>query len=124
MNLSVLIVEDSRPMCRIIIRLLADLGITDVDACIERRTALSRASGRDYDLVIIDYFLGDCTGVEVIRDMRATGAHVPAVLITGRPSQAREDLGSDVDWLIKPFSAQELAERIALACPHWQAGRP
>src|SRR3569833_1371343 len=120
MNLSVLIVEDSRPMCRIIIRLLAELGITDVDACHTRETALSRVGGRDYDLLVIDYFLGDCTGVEVVRAMRHDGANVPAVLITDQPSQAREDVGFEVDWLIKPFSAQELADRIALACPHWQ----
>ena len=67
------------------------------------------------DLVVLDVMLPDLDGFEVCRRMRATGDRTPVLFLTAR--DATEDkvrgltLGGD-DYLVKPFSLEELVARI------------
>src|SRR4051794_28412468 len=56
-RLSVLVVDDFAPMLTIVMKLLAQLDIHDVDCSMSVMGALDSVARRDYDLLILDYFL-------------------------------------------------------------------
>ena len=68
------------------------------------------------DLVVLDVMLPDLDGFEVCSRMRTDGIGVPIVFLTAR--DATEDrvrgltIGGD-DYIIKPFSVEELTARVA-----------
>lgn len=69
-----------------------------------------------YDLVVLDLGLPRKSGLEVLREWRAAGSHVPVLVLTARDAwHERVDgfkAGAD-DYLGKPFHFQELAARLA-----------
>jgi len=73
-----------------------------------------------YDLILLDLGLPQKSGIEVLRQLRATGNtipnnNVPVIIITARDAVSDRvaglDNGAD-DYLIKPFALEELDARI------------
>jgi two-component system phosphate regulon response regulator PhoB len=69
------------------------------------------------DLVLLDLMLPDLNGLEVCRRLRAApaSARVPIVFLTARTDEATRVRGLAVgadDYVVKPFSTQELLLRI------------
>ncbi|MEN2743130.1 response regulator [Sinomonas halotolerans] len=69
------------------------------------------------DLVLLDIHLPDASGLEVLRSLRGLGAESPEVMVI---SAAREletvreaMLGGVFHYLVKPFSSQQLHERLS-----------
>jgi two-component system OmpR family response regulator len=87
----------------------------DVVTAADGRNALVAASGTGIDLILLDVMLPDLDGFEVCRRMRQDGVRTPVVYLTAR--DATEDtvrglsVGGD-DYLVKPFSLEELVARI------------
>ena len=79
--------------------------------------ALEVCAGHCPDLVLLDLMLPDLDGLEVCRRLRAAPAtaRVPIVFLTARTDEATRvrglALGAD-DYVVKPFSTQELLLRI------------
>jgi DNA-binding response OmpR family regulator len=109
---AVLVVDDFPPMLTIVAKLLASIGIDDVDCAGTVNQALTRVHARDYDLLIVDYFLTDETGDDLLAALQERSKHIPAVIMTGEPKRAATKLGHEVDWLRKPFTAPQLRARI------------
>lgn len=69
----------------------------------------------DYDLVILDLMLPGMSGLDICRQMRAEGISLPILVLTGRSEEEQKvnllHAGAD-DYLVKPFSFEELAARI------------
>jgi two-component system OmpR family response regulator len=67
------------------------------------------------DLVVLDVMLPDIDGFDVCKRLRSSGDHTPVLFLTARDTT--EDrvrgltLGGD-DYLVKPFSLEELVARI------------
>ena len=76
--------------------------------------ALGQAADWHPDLVILDLGLPDLDGVEVIEGLRGW-SQVPIIVLSGRAGSADKvdalDAGAD-DYVIKPFSIDELLARI------------
>lgn len=77
-------------------------------------SALARADGRPPDLMLVDVYLPDGTGWDVVERVRAStpGTSVPAVAITGAPTPAvvRSALAHGVRHVIaKPIAPEKLA---------------
>jgi CheY-like chemotaxis protein/tRNA A-37 threonylcarbamoyl transferase component Bud32 len=68
-----------------------------------------------FDLVVLDWDLPDIKGIEILKKLRAAGASMPVIMLTGRTSidykEAGLDAGAD-DYLTKPFNVKELSARI------------
>ena len=79
--------------------------------------ALTLASERAPDLVILDWMLPKVSGIEVCRRLRgrAETRNVPIIMLTARGEESDRvrglDTGAD-DYLTKPFSMVELIARI------------
>jgi DNA-binding response OmpR family regulator len=76
-------------------------------------SALASVAENGFDLVVLDVMLGDVSGVEVARRIRATH-DVPILMLTARDEEADIVLGFEAgadDYVTKPFSMRELISR-------------
>jgi DNA-binding response OmpR family regulator len=66
------------------------------------------------DLILLDLMLPDGSGYDVCREVRRT-SQVPIIMLTARGEEADRviglELGAD-DYVVKPFSAREVAARV------------
>lgn len=84
-------------------------------------TALDGITGQDlaetgiYDIIILDRMLPGREGVSILRNLRTRGIKTPVLMLTAKDTIADRveglDAGAD-DYLIKPFSTDELLARI------------
>lgn len=110
----VLIVEDERDLNRILYKTLTAEGYS-VDACYDGIEALDYLSGAQYDVVILDVMMPRMDGLEVLRRMRDAGNDTPVIMLTAKdsvPDRVRGLDGGADDYLVKPFSFDELMARI------------
>lgn len=110
----ILVVEDEPTIA---IGLQDDLEIEGyrVDAVSDGETALRKALGESYDLILLDVMLPGKDGFTVCREIRKAGRQIPIILLTARGQEMDRitgfDLGAD-DYVTKPFSSKELMRRI------------
>jgi two-component system, OmpR family, response regulator len=79
------------------------------------RTALEAVGSIEPDLVVLDVMLPDLDGFEVCRRWRQEGRRTPVVFLTARDGTEDKVRGLTTggdDYLVKPFSLEELVARI------------
>ena len=109
-----LLVEDSLSLRRSISTALSRTGWA-VDCCDNGRDGLALALRGEYDVVILDIMLPDLDGWQVLQRLRGSGGHVPIMMLTARDSiddRVRGLSEGADDYLIKPFSLNELEARL------------
>ena len=110
----ILVVEDERDLNRILVKTLSAEGYS-ADACYDGVEALEYLAGAEYDVVMLDVMMPRMDGMELLHRMRSAGNDTPVILLTAKdsvPDRVRGlDAGAD-DYLVKPFSFDELLARI------------
>jgi DNA-binding response OmpR family regulator len=110
---TILLVEDTRELAQVIARELESSGYRVLHA-VNGRAALDLHARERPDLVILDWMLPGMSGLDVMRELRATAA-TPILMLTARGEEADRviglELGAD-DYLPKPFSMRELIARV------------
>jgi two-component system, OmpR family, response regulator len=113
--MKILLAEDDRETGEYISNGLAGEGHV-VDHVLNGREALTQASLRDYDLLIVDRMMPGLDGLSLIKALRAARNVAPVIFLTsmGGLDDRVEGLraGAD-DYLVKPFALAELSARIA-----------
>ena len=110
----ILVVEDDRPLARILRKSIESGGHT-VDIVGDGDEALRVARTRAHDALVLDLQLPRLSGIEVCRRLRDDGNAVPIIMLTARGTVADRIEGLDVgadDYLPKPFSLAELQARL------------
>ena len=116
---TILLVEDEPPVRCLIKRILSTESAKILTAG-SGAQALQILARTAVDLVILDVWLPDMIGTEVLRRLRDIDADVAVIMVTGYGSagtvRAAMELGA-FDYLTKPFSNQEMSRvvREALA---------
>jgi two-component system copper resistance phosphate regulon response regulator CusR len=109
-----LLVEDEADLRKITVKRLSSEGHS-VDACENGEDALDYAMATEYDVIILDIMLPKSDGLTVLRHLRSQGKKTPVILVTAKDSVEDRvnglDSGAD-DYLVKPYSYQELSARI------------
>ncbi|HEV2971596.1 MAG TPA: response regulator [Pirellulales bacterium] len=116
MALKVLLVDDSSTMRKIILRSLAAVGIPEAVEAGDGNEALARFGEQPFDLVLTDWNMPNKSGIELTRDIRATGSKVPVFMITTEAEKGRviEAIQAGIsDYLVKPFTAEVLREKLS-----------
>jgi DNA-binding response OmpR family regulator len=110
----VLVVEDDPEISRFVVR-----GLTEehhlVDLVEDGPSAIEMATAEEYDAVMLDLMLPGADGFEVCRQLRARGVDTPVIMVTARDGVADRVAGLDGgadDFLVKPFSFDELLARL------------
>jgi two-component system response regulator MprA len=109
----ILVVDDDPMVASTIQRVLRPEGY-DVDVALGGAAALDQARERRPDLVVLDLMMPGIDGLEVCRQLRASGS-LPILMLTARSGTADRvrglDTGAD-DYLVKPFAYAELLARV------------
>ena len=77
--------------------------------------AVEMAIQNDYDVILLDIMLPDIDGYEVLRRLQAARVHTPVLIQSGIIGREELEKGTGFgveDYLVKPFTRSELAERI------------
>lgn len=110
----VLVVEDDKALAENIKQWL-HLQQFVVDVVMDGDDAEHYLKLSQYDVVILDWELPGKTGIEILRNFRASGKHTPVLMLTGKDAIENKeeglDSGSD-DYLTKPFHMKELSARL------------
>ena len=110
----ILVVEDERDLNRILTKTLTAEGCS-VDACYDGLEALDYLSGASYDVIVLDRMMPRMDGMELLARLRAQGDETPVIFLTAKDAVSERvrglDAGAD-DYLVKPFSFDELMARI------------
>jgi two-component system OmpR family response regulator len=88
----------------------------DVHAAASGRDALDVVDEQSPDVIVLDVMMPDLDGFEVCRRLRNDGVKTPVLFLTARDGTDDKvrglTLGGD-DYLVKPFSLDELVARIS-----------
>jgi DNA-binding response OmpR family regulator len=110
----ILLVEDEIKLARFIELELESEGYR-VSVAHDGMSGLSLVRESEPDLAILDWMMPGLTGVELCRRLRATGIKIPVILLTAKDEVGDRVTGLDAgadDYLVKPFSIEELLARI------------
>lgn len=118
-NINILIVDDYTTMLRIIKNLLKQLGFNNVDEATDGTVALEKIKAKEYGLVISDWNMEPMTGLELLKQVRASEAafkNVPFIMVTAESKTenvvAAKQAGVN-NYIVKPFNAETLKTKIA-----------
>jgi two-component system response regulator RegX3 len=121
---TILLVEDepaiAEPLAETLTREGFDLLVAGTAA-----EAVDAATRLRPDLILLDLMLPDGSGFDVCREVRRS-SEVPIIMLTARGDEADRviglELGAD-DYVVKPFSAREVAARVRAVLRRTAAGR-
>ncbi len=114
--MKILVVEDNKNLAESLKIGLTQEGYT-VDTLEDGDTAVRRilARPKGFDLVILDIMLPKKSGLQVCAEIREYNVIVPVLMLTAKDTTSDKvkglDAGAD-DYLVKPFSFEELLARI------------
>ena len=112
--MKILLVEDYVPLRTSIAQVIRESG-HHVDETGDGLEAMHLAVKNNYVLAIVDVMLPGADGLEVLREIRRSQKDTAVLIITARDSVEDRvkglDAGAD-DYLVKPFSMDELTARV------------
>lgn len=112
--MKILLVEDYVPLRTSIAQVIRESG-HHVDETGDGLEAMHLAIKNNYVLAIVDVMLPGADGLEVLREIRRSQKDTAVLIITARDSVEDRvkglDAGAD-DYLVKPFSMDELTARV------------
>jgi DNA-binding response OmpR family regulator len=109
-----LLAEDEKELSDALVTVLKHNNYS-VDAVYNGRDALDYLATDNYDGAILDIMMPKMDGISVLREVRASGNHIPIIMLTAKSEIDDRvnglDSGAD-DYMTKPFSMKELLARI------------
>ena len=114
---SVLVVDDSRTLRRLLIRALTEIGITNITEAADGRAALELLHAKEFDLVLLDMEMPELDGLQVLYAIKTDPftRSVPVIVISGAEQLDNAvkciEMGAE-DYLPKPFNPVLLRARV------------
>ena len=114
---TILVVEDDHAILAGLVDLLEDEGFK---VCFARdgNKALKQYEAHKPDLVLLDIMIPEKSGYDVCKEIRRQDPLTPIVMLTAKGEEIDKVVGLEIgadDYIVKPFSVQELLARIRAA---------
>jgi len=126
-DMKILIVDDFSTMRRIIKNLLRDLGYNNTQEADDGNTAFPMLKGGSFDFLVTDWNMPGMQGIDLLKAVRADAdlAKLPVLMVTAE--QKREQIVEAAQagvngYIVKPFTAQTLKEKIDKIFERIEAG--
>lgn len=117
----ILLVDDMPQMLQLLRDILETFGFSNVYTAHNGDRAMEMIIKEDPDLIITDWWMKPMNGLELTRTIRRSTAvpnpYVPILMMTGFSSRSRVMKARDegiTEFLVKPFTANDLYSRIQL----------
>lgn len=116
---TILLADDDEDVRNVIRMRLQNLPFSLLEVA-DGQAALAKAKRERPDLVILDWNMPGMTGIEVMAALQQdpVTAHIPVIMMTGKDDhvdQARGIRLGAIAYLVKPFSPQELLQKVQAA---------
>ena len=112
----ILVVDDFPTMRRIIKQLLGQLGFKHIDEASDGGEALTKIAGKQYHLIISDWNMEPMTGLDLLKQVRASGNKIPFIMVTAESKTenviAAKEAGVN-NYIVKPFNAETLKTKLS-----------
>ena len=119
-NISILIIEDTGPMRKLVTVILQSLGAKKIFFAENGEQGYAEYKKLNPDIIITDWLMQPVDGAEFVRMVRnradSPNRTVPIIMMTGFNATTRVMKARDegvTEFLIKPFTASDLAKRLA-----------
>jgi signal transduction histidine kinase/ActR/RegA family two-component response regulator len=113
---TILLVEDEKPILRVVTRTLENLGYTVLATADPREAeAIFQRSGDDIDLLLSDLVMPDCNGHELYERLAAHHPRLKVLFMSGYPDKVmttQSMQGPAFAFIGKPFSMEALAKTL------------
>lgn len=112
--MKILLAEDEKQLSRVLIMAMKSVSY-DVDPVFNGQEAVEYAQANAYDVMIFDIMMPVKTGLEALKEIRATGDRTYVIMLTAMAEIDDKVTGLDAgadDYLTKPFSLKELLARL------------
>jgi two-component system, chemotaxis family, chemotaxis protein CheY len=115
---NILVVDDFEPMRRALKDVFADFTHLNIVEANDAGTALQLLKSGDFAALITDWHMhGAMTGLQLVRKVRADErlARLPILMLTGQSGRAQMVTAMEAGvtaYLVKPFAAAELREKL------------
>lgn len=112
--MQILLVDDETELSDPLRHILSQEGY-EVEVADNGLLGLELTQKKNYDLLILDWMLPHCSGVEICQRLRQQGSTTPVLLLTAKDTLDDRVMGLDAgadDYLVKPFQLRELLARV------------
>lgn len=112
--MKLLFAEDEPELNDVITQRLKREGFT-VDSCLDGNDALEHLLFAAYDLAVLDIMMPGLDGLQIVEKLRSKGKLTPVIFLTAKDLVSDRVRGLNAganDYIIKPFSFEELIARI------------
>jgi DNA-binding response OmpR family regulator len=114
--MNILIIEDEEKLATLLKKSLENAGYGAV-YCLDAEAGESYldSGNSEIGLVVLDFMLPGRDGIQLLKSIRERNVSIPVIMLTARDGIESRVLGLDSgadDYLIKPFSVDELLARI------------
>lgn len=115
----VLVVDDMLTMRKIVTKIVREIGFTDVIEASDGNEAWEKVQAGGIGLIISDWNMPNCTGLEFLKRVRAEAKFkaTPFILVTAEAekTQVAEAVQSGVDqYVVKPFTKDALVVKLEM----------
>ncbi len=126
-DMKILVVDDMATMRKIIKNMLTQIGFTNLTEADDGEPAWqmiqeAHKAGAPYEFIVSDWNMPKMSGLDLLKNIRATPEfkHLPFLMITAEAEQSNVVIAVKAgvsNFIVKPFSAQVLKEKISKIFP-------
>lgn len=115
-DLSVLIVDDTTLVLTLLSGILKDVGFINITTANSFETALNEINNQSkFDVIFLDRYLGDDSGIEILRSLRSKDNLTPVIMLTQEDDSSKviESIACGAsDYIVKPFNHEIVVKKL------------
>lgn len=113
---SVLVVDDSQTMVKILVNSLNAMGLT-VDFTTSAKEGLTKIKTKPFDLLILDLEMPEMNGVQFLNEMKQNQIKTPVIVLTGKTDDRlivgiMSQFPNVKKYEIKPYNKESLENNV------------